>query len=271
MQKKKVLILSILFFLLYIFLPYQVVNASTQYPILKEGMVSQAVKKLQFDLKKLGFFHASPTGYFGHTTKSAVIKLQKKYGLVSDGIVGPKTYQIIKKLLRKTKPSRGQIVSRPLLLPWFENVENIFYIGAIAKVIDVDTGLSFYVKRTYGYNHADVETLTAIDTNILKNIYGGEWSWERRAIIVIINGKHIAASMNGMPHAGREDLPAETWVNDWRSGGYGPGYNLDKIKNNNFEGHICIHFLNSKTHGTNKVDEKHLTMVYKAARSYLPN
>ncbi len=34
----------------------------------------------------------------------------------------------------------------------------------------------------------------------MKEIYGGKWSWKRRAIIVIHQDQWIAASMHGMPH-----------------------------------------------------------------------
>ena len=51
------------------------------------------------------------------------------------------------------------------------------------------TGRTFNIKRTYGYNHADCETLTANDTKIMLEIYGGGWSWERRPIILTVNGE----------------------------------------------------------------------------------
>ena len=36
------------------------------------------------------------------------------------------------------------------------------------------------------------------------------------------------------------------------------------IANNNFEGHICVHFYNTKTHETNRVDEVHQNAVGRA-------
>ena len=271
MQSKKTagLFLLILLVMLSTFL-FSAQAASTSRPVLRQGMRGTYVTSLQYDLKSLGFFKVTPTGYFGPITKSAVLNFQGKYNLARDGIVGINTYYMIDKLLGRlssTLISRSAPINRSLLVPWFGNAENIFYIGAKAKVIDVSTKLSFYIKRSYGYNHADVETLTAQDTYIMKKIYGGKWSWERRAVIVIVNGKAMAASMSGMPHAGREDLPGDIWVNDWRTGDYGPGYNLDKIKGNNMAGHFDIHFLGSKTHGTDKVDDVHQAMVYKAAQS----
>ena len=37
------------------------------------------------------------------------------------------------------------------------------------------------------------------------------------------------------------------------------------IKDNDFDGHFCIHFYASRTHGGNRVDERHQNMVLKAA------
>ena len=74
----------------------------------------------------------------------------------------------------------------------------------------------------------------------------------------------MAASLNGMPHAGRDDLPYKEYVSN-RSLGYGYGYNYDKIKNNDFEGVICLHFKNSTLHKSGSRDSKHQAAVKKAA------
>jgi len=156
--------------------------------------------------------------------------------------------------------------SKVELSPWYGEAENIFSIGTEAKVIDVETGLSFEVRKTYGHNHADVETLTAEDTEKMKKIAGGEWSWERRAVIVEVGDHRIAASATLMPHAGRDDKPANAHVND-RSGGYGAGDNLDAVKGNNMDGHFDIHFYKSRTHATGRIDRQAQEMVQKAYRS----
>ena len=150
------------------------------------------------------------------------------------------------------------------LLDWWTEASKIFYRGAKAEVIDLWTGKSFNVMRTYGSNHADCEPLTAEDTKIMKEIYGGSWSWNRRPIIVVTGGRRIAASMAGMPHAGLDSKPTNVTVSG-RSGGYGKGTNLDTIKGNNMDGHFDIHFLNSRTHGTNKVNAAHQKAVKQAA------
>lgn len=247
-------------------------SAYRTYPLLKKGMSSDNVKKLQQDLKKLGYFQANVTGYYGDLTENSVKKLQKEYGLHVDGIAGEKTLGLINNLLAGGTSTTTAEISRSsdnrsanYLMPWFGGVENIFKRGMVATVYDIDTGISFKVKRTYGTNHADCEPLTAEDAAAMKKAFGGSWSWARRAIVVKVDGYEFAASMNGMPHAGLDSKPEGQYVSG-RAGGYGYGYNYDMVKGNNFNGHFCIHFYNSRTHGSNRVDKQHSQMVQKAAR-----
>jgi peptidoglycan hydrolase-like protein with peptidoglycan-binding domain len=244
---------------------------------LKEGAKGDSVKTLQQNLVKLGYLSCAPTGYFGTATEQAVKKLQKASGYSSDGVAGSKTLALISKLIAaKTAPVKTLAAASGVKavestasndsgevnykLPWYGKVNDLFSIGKKATVYDIETGLSFNIKRTYGHNHADCETLTDEDTAIMKKIYGGKWSWDRRAVIVTVGDVKIAASMAGMPHAGSERYSANTTVSS-RSGGYGRGENLDAIKGNAMSGVFDLHFYGSKTHGSNKVDSKHQSMV----------
>lgn len=159
------------------------------------------------------------------------------------------------------KSSEGKVE----VLDWWKDANKVFYIGAVAKVTDIWSGKSFYIKRTYGRNHADCETLTPEDTEIMKGIWGGSWNWSRRPVILEFEGRRLAASMAGMPHAGLDEQPVNKIVSS-RSAGYGRGYNLDKVKDNDMDGHIDVHFLNSRTHGTNRVDPGHQKAVKEAAK-----
>lgn len=126
-------------------------------------------------------------------------------------------------------------------LKWYE-VNRIIPLYAVFAVVDLETGLQFCVQRRGGYYHADVQPLTAEDSAMMKKIYAGKWSWKRRAVIVQMDdGIRIAASMNGMPH--------------------GQG----AIKDNQFNGHFCIHFADSKTHGSKRIDLAHQMMIWKSA------
>ena len=130
----------------------------------------------------------------------------------------------------------------PAALSWSE-VQRIFPHNTVARVMDVETGKSFRVRRYYGTLHADVEPLTAEDTATMKSIYG-QWSWQRRAIVVEVAGRRIAASMNGVPH--------------------GNG----AINDNDFAGHFCIHFKDSRTHNTRQVCPDHQAAIQAAVRAF---
>ena len=247
-------------------------DGNKQASVLKEGMEGSKVTTLQKNLVTLDFLTATPTGYFGEATAAAVCKLQKKYGYQPDGVVGSSTQALITKLINEKKGATAVKASAKTeskdssatdyKLSW-SKASKAFAIGKTATVYDIATGLSFKVKRTYGSNHADCEPLTSKDTAAMKKIFGGEWSWDRRAIIVTVGDTKIAASMAGMPHAGLDKYAANKTVSS-RSGGYGRGDNLDAVKKNNMNGHFDIHFYGSKTHGTNKVDKNHQSMVNKA-------
>ena len=113
------------------------------------------------------------------------------------------------------------------LLSW-STVRQIWRRGEIAQITDVRTGLVYNVRNMGNGNHSDVETVTQADTDIMRRTYGGVWSWATRPVIVSVNGRHIAASINGMPHAG------------------------STIIGNGMAGHVCIHFQGSRTHNGNQ-------------------
>lgn len=226
--------------------------------VLKNGSEGEEVKELQSQLKQKGYFTGQVTGYFGSMTEEAVKRFQSKNKLTADGVVGAGT----KKMLFGTA---GTSSGKVELLDWWSEASKIFKIGTAAKVTDIKTGKTFNIVRTYGGNHADCEAKTSADSKKIKEIWGG-WSWERRPVIVEVNGRKIAASIAAMPHAGVDGSPANKSISS-RSGGYGRGANLDKIKNNGMSGVIDVHFLNSRTHGTNKVDSKHQAAVKAAAKS----
>lgn len=115
-------------------------------------------------------------------------------------------------------------------LQWSE-ASKVFPRGAVATIEDVYTGKTFKIKRTFGTNHADVEALTKADTAMIKEIWGG-FTWERRPVIVHINGRRLAASLAGMPHAGSS---------------------LDGVPNNGMSGVIDLHFRGSRKHAEGNI------------------
>ncbi len=149
-------------------------------------------------------------------------------------------------------------------LDWWSQAKNVLPNGAVFKIIDFNTGKSFMAKRTAGTNHADVETLSLADTNKMKEIWGGSFNWMKRPVIVEYNGRRLAASAAGMPHAGNDKAPGGQH-SSWRSGDYAAGYNLDWVKNNGMDGVFDLHFPNSTRHSNNTVDQDHQKNIKIAA------
>lgn len=134
-----------------------------------------------------------------------------------------------------TSPKHGEY------LDWWTEAQYVFSIGKVATVTDVETGISFQVKRTIGANHADCEPLTAKDAAIIKKVWGGRYRWTERAVIVAVDGRKIAASMASEPHG------------------------VEYIKDNHFPGHFDIHFAGSTRHKDGLVNHKHQAQIKVAA------
>jgi len=241
----------------------------------RSALSREQLKKVQTALKNQGLYKGKIDGIFGKLTNFAVKQFQQKNGLSATGTIDAATEAKITALAASAVPSRGAASAAKTaagknakieMLDWWKEANKVFSIGTTAKVTDVGTGKSFKIVRTYGGNHADCEAATSEDSKIIKSIWGGNWSWARRPIIIELNGRRLAASMAAMPHAGVDSQPANKILNK-RSQGYGRGYNLDKIKNNGMDGVFDVHFLNSRTHGTNRVDANHQKAVRKAASS----
>lgn len=206
--------------------------------LLKVGSRGASVSAVQTRLKELKYFNADVTGYYGHITKDAVAAFQKKNGLEPDGIVGS---EVREKLESASAVKAVEDKLKIEKIKW-SDMSGVIPRGSNFTIVDVATGQRFTAKRRGGTNHIDYEPLTSKDTAILKSIYGGSWSWDRRAAVVIYNGKAYAASINGMPH-GNESIG----------------------NSNGFNGHACVHFYQSRTHGSGKVDSAHQAAVNEAA------
>ena len=220
---------------------------------LSYGSTGEAVERVQSRLKELGYFGGTVGGNYLELTQSAVKAFQKAAGLTESGTVDAQTLAAMfaddAPKYEAPKPS-GSSAATPATGTavemdwWTSNIQSIYSRGTTATITDVSTGIAWNETRTGGTNHADVQPTTAADTAAMKKAVGS-WSWTRRAIFVTINGKNYAASMNCMPH--------------------GSG----SITDNDFDGHHCIHFTNSRTHGTNKVCSLHQNAIKKALAATL--
>ncbi len=150
------------------------------------------------------------------------------------------------------------------LLDWFTEAQYVIPINTDFKIVDLATGKSFNARRTVGSGHADCEPLTANDTAIMKEIWGGNFSWSKRSVLVKYSGRTIAASMSGMLHAGNENAPGGEWTS-WRSDNYGAGPNYDYVKGNNAHGHFDLYFYNSIGHSSPTTNSTHQANILKSA------
>lgn len=170
-------------------------------------------------------------------TKGSWAQIQNK----SNGVIG----YIQIKYLTKTKPtSTSSIVpswkSQVVKMSWFDLGKDLVKKDSYATLYDIDSGLSFRIKRMGGKSHMDVEPVTVEDTAIFFKIVHGSWSWKSYAVILIANDKYVACGINAMPHGDQT------------------------IKNNNFDGQFCLHMVGSKTHGSNSVNVEHQKSINRA-------
>jgi peptidoglycan hydrolase-like protein with peptidoglycan-binding domain len=228
----------------------KITNSADERPfLLKKGKTGDDVEDLQKALTMKGFYTGKINGVFDAKTKTAVIRFQGTIrDLKADGLAGNYTLASLYTLLDPPDLS--------VIQPWPEGVDaglsipiekleweyvssEVFTKGMDAVIVDVRTGYIFNVRFVGGHNHADVEPLTNIDAATFYKAAGG-FSWDRRPIWVIVQGRRLAASMNCMPH----------------------GY--DSIPGNDFVGQLCVHFIGSKGHESNKVDPAHQACIEEA-------
>ncbi len=210
----------------------------------REGDTGSMVKWIQESLKKLKYYSGTVSGSFGRLTKEAVRQFQKDHGLSADGVAGPKTIAKITEAINKDNTGgsgSGNAKYNPVIynIDWFANAGTIISGKGTYTLTDIATGRTFSIKIQSKGNHADVEPLTANDTAVLCSLYNvtnasqlvSQNKWQRRAVVMTNgNGQQFVGSIYAIPHGRNE------------------------VQGNNFDGQFCVHFLNSKTHGTDRVD-----------------
>ena len=235
--------------------------------LLAKGSTGRQVELMIMRLSELGYLEDKTPTTFDDDVYEAVKWFQNTNSLDSDGVAGPKTLTALysaSALSADDSMKENQLAAPPKVdgeeievtigevknvdffsqagETYYDRQKGVFKDGATAIITDIETGISFRVRRTGGYYHADVEPASAYDTWQLFQIYNEEWDWGRHAVYVTLsNGETLAGSINGMPHGDNTSTP------------------------NNFDGHICLHFLNSRTHGTNNVDPDHQAAIEQAA------
>ena len=226
------------------------------YRTLFKGSTGDDVRRLQAKLQDLGYLETKDvTGTYLTSTAEAVKRFQRDKKLVIDGIAGSNTqHKLFGTVPEGTYDGTpGSTVTPGLkpveLIDWYTGgIQSIWSMGTTAVITDVKTGISFRARRWAGGAHADAEPLTAADTAAYCKIYGVSTSqaiadnnlYQRRPLWVTVGGRTFAASLYGVPH------------------NYPEG---DTIPDNDFNGQFCVHFVNSRTHGSNTVDADHQAAI----------
>ena len=206
------------------------------------------MKNLVTELKNQGYYSGSITNKYTTAVAAAVKAFQKANGLSADGVAGAATQH---KLFGTVPVGAGDTSNLTMTLypaekiDWYTGgINELWARGSNYKVYDVKTGIVWWAHRWAGGLHVDAEPLTAADTARLCRCYGVTTSsqitsskhWQRRPLLVTIGTRTFACSLYGVPH------------------NYPEG---DTISTNEFKGQVCIHFTNSKTHNSRKVDSGH--------------
>ena len=218
------------------------------YTTLKTGSTGNAVRNLVQELINQGYYSGSITNKYTTAVAEAVKNFQKANGLSADGIAGATTQH---KLFGTVPVGTGDTSNLTMTIypaekiDWYTGgINEMWPRGANYKVYDVKTGIVWWAHRWAGGRHVDAEPLTAADTARLCKCYGVSNSteiakknlYQRRPLLVTIGTRTFACSLYGVPH------------------NYPEG---DTISTNDFKGQVCIHFTNSRTHDSNKVDSGH--------------
>ncbi len=228
--------------------------------LIKLGDEGDNVILLQLRLRDLGYYNYKITGFFGDFTKEALSQFQQTNGIDADGIAGQKTLDLLYSNDAKRMPVQPMVVKpKPVtvkkptkygqIMEWAD-ANRKWKIGMKCKVVDFDTGISYTmvrVNRSYTVGHADVAPATKADTRALKKTFDGVLTAYRRALLVNLGGKWIAASIYAEPHG-------STGV---------PGNGLNKADGTLLQ--ECIHFKNSWTTGRGLIDSAHQYQIKRAA------
>lgn len=205
--------------------------SATNYPTLRVGATGSDVTQLQTALSNLKYT-VTVNGTYDAATKEAVIAFQQRNMLGVDGVAGPST---LAKLYSGSAVTGDTAVTTPApngggdvpsvselkLLHWYTDVKPVLRGKKSIYVYDPASGYSFTLHLYSLGRHADVEPMTAQDTANMMAAFGGKAYWEpvKFVYVKLPNGVWTVATMHNVAHGGQS------------------------IKDNNFNGQNCVHFL----------------------------
>lgn len=209
------------------------------------GSTGSTVTYIQTALTAMGYYDRQITGHYGRYTKDAVRAFQRDNNLTADGVCGATTLAAIQKAYSGSSSATTTYNATVYKLDWSYMKSNATALGiargASIKLTDLTTGKSLNVHVQSTGNHIDAEPLTSADTTTLCEIYGvstpNAISYKRRPMMITTSAGQFLCSIYGQPHGAQD------------------------ITNNGYEGQFCLHFVNSKTHGTNRVDGDHQNAI----------
>ena len=214
-------------------------SSATDSSTLKQGSQGTLVKNMQQRLKDLGYYDGTVTGNFGPLTEEAVKRFQSAQGLTVDGIAGVNTLNKLYAMSTGsgstssgssgTTSSGGTVISgMATTMPnpasvqnvnWYTYIRPKYDAGTVMQIYDFSTGYTWQCVMMSNGAHSDSQPRTADDTAVMYKAFGNKNTWTPKAVWVTFpDGKTYIASMHNVPHL---------------SG---------SIKDNNFDGHLCIHF-----------------------------
>lgn len=203
---------------------------SSSYASLAVGASGESVKNLQKALKDLGY-EVATDGVYGGQTKIAVAAFQKQNGLSETGTADANTQALLYSgngqryvapdtSNTNVKTGGGPSKDQVQLLHWFDTVKPSLRGGSQLFIYDPSTNTNWTLRVMSNGNHCDAEPMTQADTDSMFHAFGNKNTWTPKAVYIKLpDGRWTLGTTHNVPHL---------------SG---------SIKNNGFDGHLCVHFL----------------------------
>ncbi len=206
--------------------------------LMRLGDKNDSVKAMQQTLINLGYLSGKADGVFGNLTYRALKSFQLANALTADGVAGSKTIAALigagssapsvggsssgSSSSGSTAGSMGSTINispRSVVYEyWYSTVRNACRKYPYCTLYDPDSGISWQVHMfSYG-KHAEIEPLTAADTEKMYKACGYQ-KWTPKPVWVIFaDGTVRIATTHSVPHE------------------------VQHRTDNNFAGHACLHF-----------------------------
>ena len=226
-------------------------------PIYDKNSTGAVIVRIQMRLRELGYLNFKPTGSYKSMTVNAVKDFQinyrdNGYEMQVDGRMGQQSLDLLFRYDAKrvslagvsipAGPRHGSttMVKTGDLVSWDE-VKTLLITGRTYTLTDCITGDEFKLVFTGGANHAEMELPSESAREAFDAICGKEYNYLKRPVLIDIDGRLIASSIQCWPHGS------------------------EQIGDNGMDGHVCLFFDGCLSDVGNLPDVEHTENVYKAA------